>query len=847
MADERLSILVKVRNEANRTLRVIQKELHDTAAAADDIGDSDGIERAGKKAGRASQKTDKLGSSLKNVGRNANALAGRMRLLSLAVGGVGAAALALRQEMAALGATAAGVFVDVKFESVRERLSSVTKDTDTLNKRMQALIQTASQAGMIAGVVGPGASRLIASGMSRGLNFEQSLSYVKAITQAAGALGVAASDTNTILEDFAGMVGQGEVALSDLMDALAFTNDPAAVLARALGKTREEIIKLANAGYTLGGGLDNIKAELSGLGDDTSNLSEVWSTLLNTVTTVLMRFNQSGVITAVVSQLSNLNDWLKTTAAGNLIDRLAKTSVHFVTVTIPALVKGIYNGWHAILDTIATVVGFLIGSAVGGIYGGIIGALIGRSETARKIMIGFVKDTGEHLGSLTGDLEDSGKAFAGWGATIARVVAFALDTLSSGLKTISTAFSLVGTTLAAGVAQINALLHGNWQGAQAIGDMWWDNVSRITDSLGKFDANKYRSTVDEILAGADKLQQAGDKAGGGKTTAGSAIADAMNRAKATAAERARQQRLARQRQNAGGYTLALPAVGAGAGAAGAAQAAAAGSAGLSQYNQAGAQRYNQMMARGIQLTRQMRTTQEMVNAQVREYKQLLRVGAINQQTFNRAVGQAKGKLKDMGAQMGETTQFMTDFAQTAARGVMDMFTQFLFNPMDFSFKDALRGFVRMLQQMAIRAAANKIFKALFGGGGIGGGGGGGGGIFSQIFGWIGSLFHDGGIVGAGGAAKRAVPASTFLGAPRFHGGGFPGLNANEVPAILEKGEEVLTRNDPRHAANGGGQGYRIVNVVDPALAADYLTTPPGEQLILNIIRKNPSAVKGALA
>lgn len=62
--------------------------------------------------------------------------------------------------------------------------------------------------------------------------------------------------------------------------------------------------------------------------------------------------------------------------------------------------------------------------------------------------------------------------------------------------------------------------------------------------------------------------------------------------------------------------------------------------------------------------------------------------------------------------------------------------------------------------------------------------------------------HTGGVVGEGGTQRR-VPASVFLGVPRMHTGGIAGLAPDEVPAILQKGEEVLTRKDPRHRANGG--------------------------------------------
>lgn len=69
------------------------------------------------------------------------------------------------------------------------------------------------------------------------------------------------------------------------------------------------------------------------------------------------------------------------------------------------------------------------------------------------------------------------------------------------------------------------------------------------------------------------------------------------------------------------------------------------------------------------------------------------------------------------------------------------------------------------------------------------------------------VFHEGGIVGSP-ARGRSVPMSTFSGAPRYHSGGMAG---DEVPAILQRGEEVLTRKDPRHALNGGGGRTTVMN------------------------------------
>lgn len=68
--------------------------------------------------------------------------------------------------------------------------------------------------------------------------------------------------------------------------------------------------------------------------------------------------------------------------------------------------------------------------------------------------------------------------------------------------------------------------------------------------------------------------------------------------------------------------------------------------------------------------------------------------------------------------------------------------------------------------------------------------------------------HTGGVVGSsnniGANPRRMVSPLVFAGAQKFHQGGLPGLKTNEVAAVLKKGEEVLTEDDPRHVSNGGG-------------------------------------------
>lgn len=156
-----------------------------------------------------------------------------------------------------------------------------------------------------------------------------------------------------------------------------------------------------------------------------------------------------------------------------------------------------------------------------------------------------------------------------------------------------------------------------------------------------------------------------------------------------------------------------------------------------------------------------------------------------------------------------------------------------------SVRDAFLSFAAdFLRQIANMIIQQAVFNALqaSSGGGIGGA--------------IASIFHEGGVVGHGSAPSRAVPASWFQNAVRYHTGGIAGLKPNEVPAVLERGEEVLTRKDPRHSMNGGApnqQSVKIVNTFDAGeMVSAGLNTPAGEKVIMNFMSRNRQKIKQAL-
>ena len=79
-----------------------------------------------------------------------------------------------------------------------------------------------------------------------------------------------------------------------------------------------------------------------------------------------------------------------------------------------------------------------------------------------------------------------------------------------------------------------------------------------------------------------------------------------------------------------------------------------------------------------------------------------------------------------------------------------------------------------------------------------------GGIFAPVK-------HAGGMVGAPGPG-RMVPALAFAGAPRMHSGGWAGLRPDEVPAILQRGERVLSRAELANGMGRNGSGGVTISI-----------------------------------
>lgn len=117
-----------------------------------------------------------------------------------------------------------------------------------------------------------------------------------------------------------------------------------------------------------------------------------------------------------------------------------------------------------------------------------------------------------------------------------------------------------------------------------------------------------------------------------------------------------------------------------------------------------------------------------------------------------------------------------------------------------------------------------------------------------------SVLHGGGIVGGTPNRSRAVSPLWFAAATRYHSGGIAGLRPNEVPAILERGEEVITRSDARHRLNGGAGGSETggntsisqILAIGEDQIASALRSASGRRVVLTHIEQNRETIRTML-
>ncbi|SDX64384.1 phage tail tape measure C-terminal domain-containing protein, partial [Paracoccus sanguinis] len=159
------------------------------------------------------------------------------------------------------------------------------------------------------------------------------------------------------------------------------------------------------------------------------------------------------------------------------------------------------------------------------------------------------------------------------------------------------------------------------------------------------------------------------------------------------------------------------------------------------------------------------------------------------QAVTAALSDYASKAREIGGDIGQSLVGAFQSAETAVGNFV--------KTGKLDFRDMVTSMIADLAQLAARRfILGPIANALSG-------------VFSGAGGIFASVLHAGGMVGSAGPS-RMVPAMAFAAGPRMHGGGMAGLRHDEVPAILQRGERVLSRREAQSYGAGGGVNVTIM-------------------------------------
>lgn len=213
------------------------------------------------------------------------------------------------------------------------------------------------------------------------------------------------------------------------------------------------------------------------------------------------------------------------------------------------------------------------------------------------------------------------------------------------------------------------------------------------------------------------------------------------------------------------------------------------------------------------------------------------------------VDRTKDSLESAKSEVFSFSKTWKDLQGSMSNGLGDAFTSIISGSKNAqeAFADMgsamISTIMQVIAQLLVQYAIQSMMGMTTGGGSTAAGG------LASLF----SKKHGGGVIGAPGGMSGYVSPLAFAGALRFHTGGVIGLGPDEVPIIAQRGEEMLTAQDPRHRNNigksksgtSGSDQTRVTinNVLDSLSIASALEGQDGERVIMNHIRANRSEIK----
>lgn len=219
---------------------------------------------------------------------------------------------------------------------------------------------------------------------------------------------------------------------------------------------------------------------------------------------------------------------------------------------------------------------------------------------------------------------------------------------------------------------------------------------------------------------------------------------------------------------------------------------------------------------GRRVMESMRTPSEQLNVEIARLNLLLEKGAIDWETYARAMFAAQEDFDRAQEAADRTTKKMDSFAKNAAENIQRNLGDSLVDAMNGNFKDIGDSFLQMINRLIAEAMAADIARALFGTGKDGGVSGTGGWLGSAL-GAVGDFF---GFAGAKAGGGDVLPnRSYWVGergpeefVPRTAGTIIPARQAAGVGDSVSVQMTVVTRDAESFRRSEGQIKSRLANV-----------------------------------
>jgi lambda family phage tail tape measure protein len=245
--------------------------------------------------------------------------------------------------------------------------------------------------------------------------------------------------------------------------------------------------------------------------------------------------------------------------------------------------------------------------------------------------------------------------------------------------------------------------------------------------------------------------------------------------------------------------------------------------------------------RALDLNEKYKTSLDQIGDAIATYKKLLDAGLISQEIYNDAVSDAWDGMKDKGVDtMTDLQKAIEGWGRQSSKALADFVSDG-----KGSFSDFARSVINdMLQMLTYQLILGPIFSGIssVAGGGtfsagvsaaggiFGGANKGASGIMPGEWDWLGGLFGAGKAIGGPVSSGMIYPVNE-------RGPELLNLGSQQFLMMGNQGGSVTPNNQIGNSASGE-TNIRVINVTDPSMVADFMSSPDGDRVFINMLSRH---------